>query len=348
MISGVTNTSEFSNYKIQDLTIKKNNVYIPESFFTDNDIVFFLNHEEFIKTYPNYYKLELEKKEVFFLETKSFLIEEKNKLIKSYKKIKYLDLLINKIAIDKRDTENHTITYEIIQKKKLSIKNFLDFDSIKNIDNKILSLMKISYSKFNTKSELDKEIRITFLKKAIEDTFSEDEITFVDVINKFERLIQQYEIIVRAYIEELNTEKIKYDYEKRIQEINEKLSSMVGDIHTKQIILPIAFVIGVAQIKSDTSFFIAIMILLGLTLFTSLLTMYSGTQKKLIHTIEKNVEYWESFYENNLNSLYINDISSRINNIKDIIKKVKNNMFWTIFFSWSLIVLFMVYIVFKY
>ena len=50
--------------------------------------------------------------------------------------------------------------------KKLSIKNFLDLDSIKNIDNKILSLMRISYSRFNTKSELDKEIRIIFLKKA--------------------------------------------------------------------------------------------------------------------------------------------------------------------------------------
>lgn len=208
--------------------------------------------------------------------------------------------------------------------------------------------MKISYSRFNTKSELDKEIRITFLKKAIEDTFSEDEITFVDIINKFERLIQQYEIIVRAYIEELNTEKIKYDYEKRIQEINEKLSSMVGDIHTKQIILPIAFVIGVAQIKSDTSFFIAIMIFFGLCLFTSLLTMYRNTQTKLIYTIEKNIEYWEDFYKTNLKSLYKNDISSRINTIKDIIEKVKDNMYHTILFSWILIVLFMVYIIFQY
>lgn len=208
--------------------------------------------------------------------------------------------------------------------------------------------MRISYSRFNTKSELDKEIRITFLKKAIEDTFTEDEITFVDVINKFERLIQQYEIIVRAYIEELNTEKIKYDYEKRIQEINEKLSSMVGDIHTKQIILPIAFVIGVAQIKSDTSFFIAVMIFFGLSLFTSLLTMYRNTQTKLIQTIEKNVEYWEDFYKTNLKSLYKNDISSRINNIRDIIEKVKGNMYHTIFFSWTLIVLFMVYIIFQY
>lgn len=221
-------------------------------------------------------------------------------------------------------------------------------DSIKNIDNKILSLMRISYSRFNTKSELDKEIRITFLKKAIEDTFSEDEITFVDVINKFERLIQQYEIIVRAYIEELNTEKIKYDYEKRIQEINEKLSSMVGDIHTKQIILPIAFVIGIAQIKHDTSFLIAIMIFFGLSLFTSLLTMYRNTQTKLIHTIEKNVEYWEDFYKTNLKSLYKNDISSRIYNIKGIIEKVKDNMFHTIFFSWLLIILFLIYIIFQY
>lgn len=208
--------------------------------------------------------------------------------------------------------------------------------------------MRISYSRFNTKSELDKEIRITFLKKAIEDTFSEDEITFVDVINKFERLIQQYEIIVRAYIEELNTEKIKYDYEKRIQEINEKLSSMVGDIHTKQIILPIAFVIGIAQIKHDTSFFIAIMIFFGLSLFTSLLTMYRSTQTKLIHTIEKNVEYWEDFYKTNLKSLYKNDISSRIQSIKCIIEKVKDNMFHTIFFSWLLIILFLVYIIFQY
>ncbi|MDN5093396.1 hypothetical protein [Aliarcobacter butzleri] len=292
--------------------------------------------------------MELEKKEVFFLETKSFLIEVKDKLIISYKNIKYLDLLINKIAIDKRDTENHTITYEIIQKKKLSIKNFLDFDSIINIDSKILSLMRMSYSRFNTKSELDKEIRITFLKKAIEDTFSEDEITFVDVINKFERLIQQYEIIVRAYIEELNTEKIKYDYEKRIQEINEKLSSMIGDIHTKQIILPIAFVIGIAQIKPDTSFFIAIMIFFGLSLFTSLLTMYRNTQTKLIQTIEKNLEYWEDFYKTNLKSLYRNDISSRINNIRDIIEKVKDNMYHTIFFSWTLIILFLIYIIFQY
>ncbi|AXH15110.1 hypothetical protein CP985_07625 [Malaciobacter mytili LMG 24559] len=321
---------------------------IPEIFFSNENIIFFANYEELIKIYPSYYKLELEKKEVFLLDLKIFLDGQKDNFTKSYKTIKYLDLLLNRISLDKKDTINHTITYEIVQKKKILIQNFLDFEILYNLDKKLLSLIKMSYNRFNSKNELDKEIRTTFLKKAIEDTFNEEEITFIDVIKKFERLIQQYEIITRAYIEELNTEKVKYDYEKRIQEINEKLSSMIGDIHTKQIILPIAFVIGTAQIKDNTPGSLVFMIFLGLFVFTCLLTMYSNTQKKLVESVKNNINYWEKFYKTNLKTLYKNEIKMKISHIQDIIKKVESGMFHTLLLSWSLIIILMIYLILKY
>ncbi len=347
-ISNIEDTSEFQSYNIEGIEILQNKVLIPETYFNNENIFFIDNYNDLIEKYPSYYKLEIEKKEVFFLKLKSFLHERNDNFIKTYKTLKFLDLLLNKIAIDNKDTSNHTITYEIIQKKKILVCNLLDYQTINSIDKKLLSQIKMVYKRFNATNELDKEIKTTFLKKAIEDSFSKDEISFIDIIKKFERMIQQYEIIIRAYIEELDTEKVKYDYEKRIQEINEKLSSMIGDIHTKQIILPIAFVIGTAQIKESTPTSLVFMIFLGLAVFTLLVTMYSNTQKKLIESIKDNVDYWENFYKLNLKTLYVNEIKTKISQINNIIDKVKSSMTHTIILSWLLILILMIYLIFKY
>lgn len=269
-------------------------------------------------------------------------------IIKKYKDLEFIDKLLYKVKLKNRKSEKHTLSYEIIHKKMIVINNSISYDNLNNLDKRIIVSIKTAYKRFISRSQLDKEIRLVFFKKAIEDTFNRNYITFDDVILNIDNLLQQYEIISRAYIEELDTEKVKYDYEKRLQEYNEKLSSMVGDIHTKQIMFPIAFVIGVAQIDKVSSTQFVLIILFGLLIFATILTFYSNTQKNLIKVLEDNIQYWEEFYKKNLNTLYKSEIENKIFSIKEIISKVKNNINYSVLLSWVLIIVFFIYITFKY
>lgn len=349
-IDDIEDTSIFSELNIDDMEIESNSISIPTQIFASQNIYFFNDYESFVEIYPNYYKLQKEKKEIFFLDKKRFLSEIRDNFIKSYKSLKCLDVIFEKISFQRpKESENHTFTYEVLHKRKTLVKSKIGIEDITNIDKRLSALIKLSYKKLNTQNELDKEVRITFLKKAIEDVFPENEITFTEITQKFEVLMQQYEIITRAYIEELDTEKIKYDYEKKIQDINEKLSLTTSDIHTKLILLPLGFVVAVAQMRTvDFPLEISLIILLGLIIFTTIINLFTNTQKKLIINTEVDIKYWEKFYKKHLISVYESEIKIKIDNIKAITESIKHRMFITIFLSWLLVTVLFIYIVFRY
>lgn len=315
--------------------------------FRDEKILLKKTIEDFFKEYPSYYKLEKEKNKIFILSEKKFHTQINNLQFNNYANLKNLDLLFNKISIDKKDTENHTITYEVVHKRKLNISNKFDTSKLVSIDRKISFLFKKTYKKICTENELDIDMKIVFLKKTIEDFFNDKKnITFNDIVNNFEELMAQYEIILRAYVEELDTEKIKYDYEKKIQELNEKLSNMTNDINTKILILPIAYVLGAAQIKKDTDCIIIGLIFLGLIAFTTLVTIFSNIQKELMESINIDITYWENFYKKNLKTTYNTSIKYRFSKINKLVLSLKSRIFLTLFISWGLIVIFGVCIIF--
>ena len=350
IISNILNTSIYSEININNMKIEDDFISIPLVDFENNGFYFFEDYKSFIEDYPSYYKFKKEKKEVFFLDKKQLFSEVNDSFVKSYKRLEYLDLIFEKISFQEaKESENHSLTYEVLHKRKTVIKNKISFEQLENINKKLGLLIKLSYRRLNARTDLDKEIRTTFLKKAIEDVFLDNEITFTEITKKFDVLMQQYEIITRAYIEELDTEKIKYDYEKKIQDINEKLSLTTNDIHTKLILLPLGYVVAVAQMRTETfPMQISFIIFLGLIIFTTIINLFTNTQKKLIINTEDDIKYWENFYKLHLKTLYETEIKIKIDNIKSITSSIKDRMFITIFLSWLLVLILGIYIIFRY
>lgn len=336
-----------NDFNIDNLNIKKSgeNVKILFSYFEENNIIIVNNFQDFIEKYPSYKSLKSTNKDIFILDTKQFISSIESELITAYKDIEYLEMLIERLSIDNKKSAFNTITYEIIHQRKIYLQNKVNIDTLNKInETKLSEKIKTCYNKFVSKDELDFDTKQMFLKKAFEDIFkNKKNITFIEVIDEFNTLIQEYEIIKRAYIENLDTQKIKYDYQQKTHEINEKLSSTLNDVHTKLILLPIAFVVAIAQMN-DKTLSIQMLIFIGLFMFTLLMHLFSRTQKKVLSNIESDINYWDDFYKKHLNHNYQNNLSEKITNLKTLLTLIYNRINISLVISWILVFFFLIYL----
>ena len=166
------------------------------------------------------------------------------------------------------------------------------------------------------------QLHKTFLIKAIETTFkTKGRLTFNDLIEHWNEICSEYELIHTAYLDTLDTNALRYDYQKKLQEFSDKLNSVMSDVQNKAIIPPIAVLLTLANIY-DKPIKIKIVVFILLLLFVAIITIYQYFQITFLDEYKNVIKKWEVFYKRTMSKQYTlfkeqyNQIYERIKNIQ--------------------------------
>jgi len=302
--------------------------------------------KKFIKVFPS--KIYLFNKNLF-TDTNTLKVDNifsQNSLIEKYKDLEYLDNLFELLSIEKLEGKVRSYKYELFYSKKIIVDGYIDYEHLKKVNNNFLNSIKHLYIKFSQKdykSELEKK----FLLKALEDVFkNKKELTFNDIIDNWENICEEYEIIQRAYIESLDTQKLKFDYEKKLQEMHDQLYSILNNLQNKIIIPPLAIVAVVANIYNKP-ISIKLISILFLFIFIGIITNYSVLQLNYLSNIEQSFNRWKQLYKKHISKNFSNKWKQRFEKLESFIFQIRvlligsNIVFWL--FTCIIFVFFIIY-----
>jgi len=263
-----------------------------------NAIITFSNFELFLKAFPSSRYL-LEEKQVgkyniVDIETESDIIN-----LKKYKELETLDNILNKISISRVTATPRCYEYEIFNTKKTIIKNTISSDVLDSLNDDFFQQLLYIDERLSTLNKPQLELEKSFLAKSIEDVLKQknltQSITYDDLVNCFNEICEEHELLQKAYMDSLDTNAIKFDYQKKTQEVNDKLQSILSDIQNKLLIPPLGLIIALANIY-DKPLLIKSLTMFVLFFFFVLVGIYAYNQYKILDNYLSTIEHWKNFY----------------------------------------------------
>ena len=270
-------------------------------------------------------------------------IKPKDKLPNAYFELEKLDNIFKKISLNKKPNGNRSYAYEIFGNKKIVVINSIDYEHALKLDKKNLDSLNELYIKFINMPKAQIELHKTFLIKAIETIFkNKDKITFNDIIDNWNEICAEYELLHIAYLDTLNTNILRFDYQKKLQEFNEKLHSVMSDIQNKAIIPPIAIILAFTNIY-EKSLKVKEATLYLLILFIIIIFIYQYNQVKFLDEYKNTISKWEVFYKRNMNKQY-NIFKEQYNQLYNRIKQIKIAFYINISLLIGMLVIFLIFV----
>jgi hypothetical protein len=256
--------------------------------------------------------------------------------------------------------ENKLVSSEIDNNPTYTEKNFF-IDEVKlNKNRDILSILINDVNRLQNNNS-DYKINIEFLKKSIYDQFegkikNKETIYFYEIIEKLEQIYDDYELIKRAYIDSLNPDKLKEDFQKKYQEALTYLNSILTDIHTKTLFIPIAIILSILPklINHSSEFSIKVcghvlsdnilLLILGTVILLTIFYFMFGYRKiiKNIGLLIQNLN--NEVNENKDNTCFYDKIKEQHKNIKGLFDTVQNRLY----FSYALIFIGILFLLFVF
>jgi len=322
-------TDQDKTFENKKITIEYNNQYEATILFEDPKL--------FIDEFPS--KLFLFKNTLYANHNyKVKAIKPKDKLPNAYFELEKLDNILKKISLNKKPNGNRSYAYEIFGNKKTIIVNSIDYNHALNLDKKILDSLDEFYNKFINMPKTQIKLHKIFLVKAIETIFkNKDKITFNDMIDNWNEICTEYELLHVAYLDTLNTNTLRFDYQKKLQEFNDKLHSVMSDIQNKAIIPPIAIILAFTNIY-EKSLKIKGVTLCLLVLFVTIISMYQYNQINFLDEYKNTINKWEIFYKRNMNKQY-NIFKEQYNQLYNRIQKIKTTFYINIALQFIMLVI---------
>ncbi len=303
----------------------------------EHAVLKFQDFDTFIQRHPNITFLMKEKLVGKYTVDRFEQEGEEDKLLKKYREIKVLDSIIDKISISKKTSSNRCYEYELFNTKKISIKSFIDKRLLEKMDENFSQKLEFISSKLNSLSTSQLGLERSFLSKAIEDILKHNqvkgiEVTYIDIIEYIDEICEEYELLQKSYIDSLDSNSIRYDYQKKTQEINDKLQSISSDIQNKSILPPIALLIVLANIYNKP-LMIQIITMMILFFFFALTSVYGYSQIKILNSHIRSIKEWKNFYRKFLSKNYIK-LENRFKDSHDTAKRIRMIIKVTLFIHW--------------
>ena len=314
-------------------------------------ILEFESFERFLETFPNYHVFKKSKPfgkqwkpdGAFFANDKTFLNDDRYKLFRHLEK---LDRIFEHISIEKTKCTPNCSSYELFHTRKILVKSSItskDFEELTDqifveIDRLLLELVGV-----DTTDESQMELNRKFFVKALEEVLIEKArgktliITFGDIIKYWDDIVSEYEIIKQAYIESLDTRKIRYDYEKKAQEIMDKLHTMLSDMQTKMMLPPLAVLLAVVNIydKPGLIKFAAMLIVAG---FMGIITYFAMTQRSILQNYTERIKEWQHFYEKQTPKNF-EKIQKSFSSGIEVADQIDHRIIGTVYIGWILVLI---------
>jgi len=291
-------------------------------YFTFND---FINTNNRKLNVEQYYILDKNISSIYGLD---------DEYINTYKIILALQNILKDIS-DNADEEVKYDTYTFFDSKKFKIQTLFQDDDISFILNSSPSFghdVQKLYDELELASE--RQTRVIFFKKAIESTFKDRELSTSSIIRHLQNIFEEYEAHYRAYINSLEPEKIKYEFEDEHNKFLKELNSILGDVHNKVIFIPIAFIFGASQLTSGTTLK-GMMIIFGMFIFSIFVSLFLDTHTKVLNILNTNIIDRKNFYKDENPSLY-KKFKLKIEALEDLVKSIQFRISITKYSNWLL------------
>lgn len=298
--------------------------------------------EKFLKQFPNYKYLFNEKQlEKFHIKDVLIQSEDEEKLFEKYKTLQCLDDIFSILSISKKTSMPRCYEYEIFTTKKIIIKSSVCYKTVVQLDSKTINQLDGMSKKFLQLNKSQLELEKSFLLKAIEDVFKQNKakklFTFDDVLENLEEVYQEHELLSKSYIDKLDTNAMRFDYQKKIQEVNDKLQSVLSDIQNKMLIPPIALILAYANIF-DKEGTVKGLAMLTLFAFFGIVTYYGYNQVQIIQNYQNNIKSWARFYKKFISKNYTKLSSDFVKSSK-IATSIRSSIWISIGVNWVLYII---------
>jgi hypothetical protein len=245
--------------------------------------------------------------------------------------------ILDKISVNREKDINSDYEYIIFDKRRITIKTFYCEKELLNLFKNLEIEIFINELYQEVIGDLDRRINGIFLINAIEDVFQKKKkIDFNDFFNSFLEIYHEYQVHHRAYVNTLDLGKMKIEAEKILKDDFSKVNSLVSDINSKIIFLPIAFIGVLTQISSDNSLSKNIFIVLCMYVFTLITIKFTSMLSEILNVIKDEIDEKEEEYIK-IEKLY-KELESKINRVKNLIISLKERFSWTINLSWILFI----------
>lgn len=239
-----------------------------------------------------------------FLILKDFITDKSDcNSLNIYKIIILLQDIFKDIS-DNVEIDNNKAIYTFFDAKKIQINSKFNTEDIDFISEHCKNF-GINIKKLYDDLELEhqKQLRTVFFKKSLESIFTNTNLSMSDILQNLQQILQEYEAHYRAYINSLEPEKIKAEFEEEHYKVLKELNSILSDVHNKIIFIPIAFIFGGAQLTSG-DYIKASMIIIGMLVFSSFVSLFLETHSKVLTILKNDIDEKQSFYKKENPSLF--------------------------------------------
>lgn len=318
---------ELKNLKIDDEIILDISPYFLRENFNLN---LYLNYDAFIK-----HNNTAIKDQCFYILDKNISSEdEENKYLEIHRLIINLQSMLKSIS-NYTNEKNFYIEYIIFDSKKITISSEFtdtDIELIENNEKNFGITIANLFEEIGVKNE--KKIREVFFKKSLEIVFGNNNITVSEVLKNIEKIFSEYEAHYRAYINTLEPEKIKYQFEEEHNAFLKDLNTILGDVHNKIIFIPIAFIFGSTQLTANNCLK-GIVIILGMLVFSIFVSLFLETHQKVLNVISEKLSEKEAYYKVKEPTLY-KKYEVKIKILKDLLRSIEIRICVVKYVNWTL------------
>lgn len=318
---------------IQQLSVGDNVTlnFSPHYMRTNIDFYFYFTFDEFLK--ENNVKTPAN----FLILEKSLTNLSKSDSLDIYEKVVSFQNLLTDISDDVETDLNNKI-YTFFDTKKIKINSSFEENDIKfilqNCQNFGINIKKL-YD--DLEFENQKQIRIIFFKKALEITFKKSDLTMSDVLHNINDILQEYEAHYRAYINSLEPEKIKAEFEEEHNRFLKELNSILADVHNKVIFIPIAFIFGATQFTTGSTLK-GVMIIAGMMIFSTFISLFLHTHSRVLAILDDDISSKKKFFEKENPSLF-KKYQNKLTSIEKLSKSIKTRITITNYTTWLLVII---------
>lgn len=313
-------THSYNDFNDDGINIKYNDLKSAEITFNNLSL--------FIENFPSY-SFVCNEKLIATYKIDNIVCEDDSnkKSYEKYKEISVLDNIINKISLDSKKSSPRCYEYEIFNTRKTLIKNTITLAVLETLDDDFFKQINYINERLSTLNKPQLELEKSFLAKSIEDVFKQKNSTYDDLVECFDEICEEHELLQKAYLDSLDTNSIKFDYQKKTQEVNDKLQTILSDMQNKLIIPPIALIVALANIH-DKPILIKSLAMFILFFFFVIVGYYAYNQYKILDNYILTIDNWKKFYLKFLSKNF-KKIEKNFQNISDIASNIQNTIIVT-------------------
>ena len=320
-------------------------LFLPE-FEELFSIPFFPNEEIFFRKLPSALKFDPARDFHFFIKevkwsreenvcylANSSLDEKNSRFLKVYSRLRQVLGFLNKVS-DNYSSEGVFYIYSSSRLVKISLKihpdrssNLLDDLIDENLQRALEHLLSdIEGIDLDSEEHPLKSLHIEFAKRAIINVLKDEvrntkAISLECFIKKFKEITEEYKVIKKAFVESLESSKLKEDFEKKYYEILGRLHSQLSDINSKAIFIPLALLFGVSKLAS--SLFLNLSIFFGTLIFSALICLYLKGQRKILRAVQTEIDFFKQRLED------LESLKSKFDSIKDLSRTIDRRIYFT-------------------